>query len=230
MKRERTVATILVFGFIGVLAYVSTLARSPISDVSIAVAVGLGIAVITANVLVARRSSARKPSDARTGGTTKAVHPALAVFLTLLIAAVVYGVLSFIGGNGASELRRRRMAVAKADSTKMLLINLVAAAEQYSIIHGSFPQGGPREVISALVTPTQLADGSVRRALVEPPDWAVTEEGFLVDTWGTAVRIDGADGSSVTFVSAGPDGTFDTRDDIVQGPLGAANGPGPIGE
>jgi len=95
-------------------------------------------------------------------------------------------------------------------ATRTLIQNFDMASRAYKAEYGSYPSGGPREVVSALA-------GNNPHSIV----FLKLSESFLglagepIDLWKTPFQlVRASDIEPPQLISAGPDKVFGTRDDV----------------
>lgn len=98
----------------------------------------------------------------------------------------------------------------QSKGTSKVIYVIELAATDYNQDYGSYPTGGNQSIANVL-----LGDNSRNKAYLSS-DSVVMRNGQLVDLWKRPLRLI-KDGSGLTVLSAGENGTFDDADDITSG-------------
>lgn len=112
--------------------------------------------------------------------------------LILLIALAVLLVVIFHGGSKANPVAESssRLDAAKGATLEPIMKQVEAAVDAYADENGDYP--GDLEMLVPRFLP---------------------QAGFLVDPWGTRLRLEEDEQRNLSLVSAGPDRAFGTGDD-----------------
>lgn len=88
------------------------------------------------------------------------------------------------------------------------LASIESALTSYRKVYGSNPTGFNNEITAKLT-----GKNAKRVAAFDPNHTAISDNGALLDRWGTPFRFHALSGSHMTVTSAGPDRQFNTEDD-----------------
>ena len=143
---------------------------------------------------------------------------------TLMEMLVVLGIISVLAGllvSGIVVARRQ----ARKNTTRMMMENIALALERYSGDYGQYPDGSGNEA-SAEILYRALAEksgfGPYLKGLGDRQVGDTDGDGAreLLDGWGQPIRFtDGRylpDDRDYELRSAGPDGAWNTGDDLVK--------------